>query len=83
VQSYLEAGYVSGKRIGKNGLRAELYAVTSLQFGELSYIKDFVEDSEAGRFQPFEKSSRTQKFQYLWDASELFNIQLCFSDLTL
>jgi len=43
VQSYLEAGYVSGKRIGKNGLRAELYAVTSLQFGELSYIKDFVE----------------------------------------
>ena len=43
VQSYLDAGYVLGKRIGKNGLRAELYAVTSQQFGELSYIKDFVE----------------------------------------
>jgi LysR family transcriptional regulator for metE and metH len=50
VQSYLEAGYVLGKRIGKNGLRAELYAVTSQQFGELSYIKDFVETVRAVSF---------------------------------
>ena len=50
VQSYLEAGYVSGKRIGKNGLRAELYAVTSQQFGELSYIRDFVETVRAVSF---------------------------------
>lgn len=50
VQSYLEAGYVLGKRIGKNGLRAELYAVTSQQFGELSYIKDFIETVRAVSF---------------------------------
>ena len=50
VQSYLEAGYVLGKRIGKNGLRAELYAVTSEQFGELAYIKDFIETVRAVSF---------------------------------
>ncbi len=50
VQSYLEAGYVLGKRIGKNGLRAELYAVTSRRFGELSYSKDFIETVRAVSF---------------------------------
>jgi LysR family transcriptional regulator for metE and metH len=50
VQSYLEAGYVLGKRIGKNGLRAELYAVTSEQFSELAYIKDFIETVRAVSF---------------------------------
>jgi len=50
VQSYLEAGYVLGKRIGKNGLHAELYAVTSQQFGGLSYIKDFIETVRAVSF---------------------------------
>ena len=50
VQSYLDAGYVLGKRIGKNGLRAELYGVTSQQFGELSYIKDFIETVRAVSF---------------------------------
>ncbi len=50
VQSYLEAGYVLGKRIGKKGLRAELYAVTSLQFGELSYIRDFIHTVRAVSF---------------------------------
>ena len=50
VQSYLEAGYVMGKRIGKNGLRAELYAVTSQQFGELAYIRDFIETVRAVSF---------------------------------
>jgi LysR family transcriptional regulator for metE and metH len=50
VQSYLEAGYVLGKRIGKNGLRAELFAVTSQQFGELSYIRDFIETVRAVSF---------------------------------
>ncbi|MES1980956.1 MAG: LysR family transcriptional regulator [Pseudomonadota bacterium] len=43
VQSYLEGGYVLGKRIGKSGLRAELYAASSQQFGELSYVRDFIE----------------------------------------
>lgn len=43
VQSYLETGYVLGKRIGKSGLRAELYAVTRQPLGELAYIKDFVD----------------------------------------
>lgn len=50
VQSYLEAGYVLGKRIGKNGLRAELYAVTSQQAGELIYIRDFIETVRAVSF---------------------------------
>ena len=50
VQNYLEAGYVLGKRIGKNGLHAELYAVTSQKFGELSYIKDFIETVRAVSF---------------------------------
>ena len=50
VQTYLEAGYVLGKRIGKNGLRAELYAATGQQFGELSYIMDFIETVRAVSF---------------------------------
>ena len=50
VQTYLEAGYVLGKRIGKNGLRAELYAATGQQFGELSYIRDFIETVRAVSF---------------------------------
>ena len=50
VQNYLETGYVLGKRIGKNGLHAELYAVTSQQFGELAYIKDFIETVRAVSF---------------------------------
>ena len=50
VQNYLETGYVLGKRIGKNGLHAKLYAVTSQQFGELAYIKDFIETVRAVSF---------------------------------
>lgn len=50
VQNYLETGYVVGKRIGKNGLHAELYAVTRQQFGELAYIRDFIETVRAVSF---------------------------------
>ena len=42
VQSYLQTGYVVGKRIGKNGLRGELYAVTSETVAQAAYIQDFV-----------------------------------------
>jgi len=50
VQSYLETGYIIGKRLGKNGLRGELYAVTSQQLGESAYMRDFVETVRAVSF---------------------------------
>jgi LysR family transcriptional regulator for metE and metH len=43
VHSYLEAGYVLGKRIGKNGLRGELYAATNEALAGQAYLQDFLE----------------------------------------
>lgn len=42
VQSYLQAGYVLGKRIGKNGLFGELYAVTLPAAAKSAYMQDFL-----------------------------------------
>ncbi|MGZ8256778.1 MAG: LysR family transcriptional regulator [Gallionella sp.] len=42
VQSYLQTGYVVGKRIGKKGLRGELYAATNETAAQAAYIQDFV-----------------------------------------
>jgi LysR family transcriptional regulator for metE and metH len=42
VQSYLQTGYVLAKRIGKNGLRGELYAATNETVAQAAYIQDFV-----------------------------------------
>lgn len=42
VQSYLQTGYVLAKRIGKNGLRGELYAATNQTVAQAAYIQDFV-----------------------------------------
>jgi LysR family transcriptional regulator for metE and metH len=42
VQSYLETGYVVGKRIGKNGLRGELYAATNPALARQAYMQDFL-----------------------------------------
>ncbi|MDH2918502.1 MAG: LysR family transcriptional regulator [Sideroxydans sp.] len=42
VQSYLQTGYVVGKRIGKQGLRGELYAATNQAMAQAAYIQDFV-----------------------------------------
>ena len=42
VQSYLQTGYVLGKRIGKNGLFGELYAVTHPAAAQAAYMQDFV-----------------------------------------
>jgi LysR family transcriptional regulator, regulator for metE and metH len=43
VQSYLQTGYVQGKRIGKNGLFGELYAVTLPETAQAAYMQDFLE----------------------------------------
>ncbi len=50
VQSYLDTGYVVGKRIGKNGLRGELYAATSRALAEQAYMQDFMETLRAVSF---------------------------------
>ncbi|MGB7650155.1 MAG: LysR family transcriptional regulator [Gallionella sp.] len=42
VQSYLQTGYVLAKRIGKKGLRGELYAVTNPALAQAAYLQDFV-----------------------------------------
>lgn len=42
VESYLQTGYVVGKRIGKKGLRGELYAATNQSMAQAAYIQDFV-----------------------------------------
>ncbi len=42
VQSYLQTGYVLGKRLGKNGLFGELYAVTLPATGKSAYMQDFL-----------------------------------------
>lgn len=42
VQSYLQTGYVLGKRIGKQGLFGELYAVTHQEMSTSAYIQDFL-----------------------------------------
>ena len=43
VQGYLQTGYVQGKRIGKNGLFGELYAVTLRETAQAAYMQDFLE----------------------------------------
>ncbi|NOT20489.1 MAG: LysR family transcriptional regulator [Sideroxydans sp.] len=42
VQSYLQTGYVLAKRIGKKGLRGELYAATNPPIAHAAYLQDFV-----------------------------------------
>lgn len=42
VHSYLERGYVTAKRVGKNGLWSKLYAATTAPSAKLPYIKDFL-----------------------------------------
>lgn len=43
VQSYLQTGYVQGKRIGKKGLFGELYAATLPETATAAYMQDFLE----------------------------------------
>ncbi len=43
VQSYLQTGYVLGKRLGKKGLRGELYAVTGDAVTRAAYMQDFLQ----------------------------------------
>ena len=43
VQSYLQTGYVLGKRLGKKGLRGELYAATSDSVMQAAYMQDFLQ----------------------------------------
>jgi len=43
VQSYLKTNYVLGKRLGKNGLRGELYAVTGEAITRTAYMQDFLQ----------------------------------------
>lgn len=43
VQGYLNSKYVLGKRLGKNGLRGELYAATSVTIAEAAYMRDFIQ----------------------------------------
>ena len=43
VQSYLQTGYVQGKRIGKKGLFGKLYAVTNPETAKAAYMQDFLE----------------------------------------
>ena len=43
VQSYLKTNYVLGKRLGKNGLRGELYAVTGEAITQTAYMQDFLQ----------------------------------------
>ena len=42
VQSYLNSSYVLGKRLGKKGLRGELYAVTGTAITQAAYMQDFL-----------------------------------------
>lgn len=41
VQSYLERGYVTHKRLGKNGLWSTLYAAASTSVAPLPFMQDF------------------------------------------
>lgn len=43
VQSYLNSNYVLGKRLGKNGLRGELYAATGAAITRAAYMQDFLQ----------------------------------------
>lgn len=43
VQSYLNSKYVLGKRLGKKGLRGELYAVTGTAVTQAAYMQDFLQ----------------------------------------
>jgi len=43
VRSYLKSNYVLGKRLGKNGLRGELYAVTGEAIMRTAYMQDFLQ----------------------------------------
>ena len=42
VQSYLERGYVTRKRLGKNGLWSTLYAATASSVAQLPFMQDFL-----------------------------------------
>lgn len=42
VHSYLQTGYVLGKRIGKNGLFGKLYAATQASAAQSAYMQDFI-----------------------------------------
>ena len=42
VQGYLNSNYVLGKRLGKKGLRGELYAVTGSEISQAAYMQDFL-----------------------------------------
>lgn len=42
VQSYLERGYVTRKRLGKAGLWSTLYAATSASVAQLPFMQDFL-----------------------------------------
>lgn len=50
VQSYLQTGYVLGKRIGKKGLFGELYAVSHPETAQAAYMQDFLETVRAVSF---------------------------------
>lgn len=43
VQGYLNSNYVRGKRLGKKGLRGELYAVTATANTQAAYMQDFLQ----------------------------------------
>jgi LysR family transcriptional regulator for metE and metH len=43
VQGYLNSKYVLGKRLGKKGLRGELYAVTGVAITQTAYMQDFLQ----------------------------------------
>ena len=43
VQGYLNTKYVVDKRLGKKGLRGELYAVSGLAITKAAYMQDFLQ----------------------------------------
>ena len=50
VQGYLNSNYVVGKRLGKNGLRGELYAATRKESTRSAYMQDFLHTLRAVSF---------------------------------